>query len=116
MPKFSPIPLGSDNGFPEVAMNSSNDSGLHLYVVHPDVVSLPSEGKVTFYFKRGPITLKEGREEEGASASVDLTLTEICCVEECEVEEKSAPKSAEYAIDKLFDELRGKSEEGEEES
>lgn len=100
-----------------MAMPSGDyDEGLHLFVEHPDVVSLPEEGKVTFYFRRGPVTIKEGREDEGASASVDLTLTEICACEECEVEEKSEPKMAEHALDSLFEQLRGgKEESGEEE-
>lgn len=116
MPKFSPIPLSQDVPNPAGLMSEEYDEGLPLYVVHPDVVSLPESGKITFYFRRGPVTIKEGREDEGASASVDLTLTEICAVEECEVEEKSEPKMAEHALDSLFEQLRGgKKESGEEE-
>lgn len=115
MPKFSPIPLSQDAPNTAGLMSEGYDEGLPLFVDHPDVVSLPEEGKITFYFKRGPVTIKEGRGDEGASASVDLTLTEICAVEECEVEEKSEPKMAEHALDSLFEQLRGGKKESEEE-
>jgi hypothetical protein len=113
MPKFEAISLGSSgSNIPEVAYPSgSNEPGLHLYVDNPRVVELPEEGKITFYFKRGPITVREGVEDRPGSASADLNLTEICDVCACEAPEYSEARETENKIDELFEELRGEKEE-----
>jgi hypothetical protein len=112
MPKFEAIPLSFDG------LNSPvvPDGGLNLYVSNPKVVDLPEEGKITFKFKRGPVTLREGRGESEGTASVDLSLYEICEVEECPVTGSAEPdRETENAIDDIFESIRGKkSEESEE--
>lgn len=112
MPKFESIPLSFD-GLNSPAMP---EGGLNLYVSDPKVVDLPPEGKVTFKFKRGPVTLREGRGEQEGTASVDLSLFEICEVEECPVSGPAEPdRETENAIDEIFESIRGKGMEKSEE-
>jgi hypothetical protein len=100
-----------------VSPSGPEETGLYLFVTNPRVVELPEEGKITFVFKRGPVTLREGTEERPGSASVDLRLLEICDVCACEVEarEKGEYGESENAIDSLFESLRKEAPETEEE-
>ena len=89
----------------------SDSGGLHLYVSQPRVVELPEQGLISFYYKRGPITLVEGGEDSEGRASADLTLTEICDVCECEVPGYTEEQETESKIDEIFESLRGEKEE-----
>jgi hypothetical protein len=112
---FAPISLDNSGSLCEPC--SPPEPGKHLYLDDPRVVELPECGCITFRFKRGPVTIKEGGSGREASASADLTLTEICAVKEeasGDVEEYEKSDKVENQIDKLFEELRGK-EEAEEE-
>lgn len=118
---FDAIPLDSSGPMSPEMPSGMPESGLYLYVANPRVVELPEEGRITFSFKRGPITLKEGTEDRSGQASVDLCLKEIVEVCACEVEEgepKGEYAKSENAIDSLFESLRKEvpeSEESEEE-
>lgn len=91
--------------------------GLNLFVSHPRVVDLPEEGCITFRFRRGPAMVKEPFKGTPGSASVDLTLLEICDVkdEAMPSDDKSGRRKSEETIDKLFEEAREDEEEDDEE-
>lgn len=113
MADFDSIPLTSpsaEKAYPAgIAGNAARDSdGLHLYIDNPRVADLPKCGKITFYFERGPISLRESDGERAGSASVDLRLTEICDVEE--EKEKDTPAKAADIIDEIFESVRNKPE------
>lgn len=114
--KFDPISLagnGPNQAYPVSPASVEEAEGKFLFLEHPRVVQLPEEGKITFYFKRGPVTVREPTEHSPGSASVDLRLTEICDVCACEVETPASDaQESSKLIDELFAKVRGKKSDG----
>ena len=119
---FEPIDLSLSSRFNATTPATPFDSeGKNLYLDHPRVAELPEEGCITFKFRRGPVTLREGFSGHPGSASADLTLIEICNVKAEKVsyegpEEHEDESRTENQIDELFESLRSGSEPKEEES
>ncbi len=107
--KFEPIQLTRE--FIDLP-SPGQPEGLYLHVSDPRVVDLPREGCITFRFTRGPATITEATGDEPARASVDLQLTEICEVEETEMEDLGETKNeAAEKLDELFEKASSEEEE-----
>lgn len=117
--EFKPIRLNGEASssaqpWDSISRQSEGDGdGLHLFLSHPRAIELPKSGCITFKFARGPVTVTEAYRDRPGSATVDLTLIEICEVEEhsdSETEEASEEISehleGDDLIDRLFDEAR----------
>ena len=109
MSDYQPISLSSGENHSVYKSDSPverESDGLHLFVSNPRVVDLPEQGCITFRFKRGPLTIKEGYKGSPGSASADLTLLEICDVKD---EESPEVKESKDTIDEIFNSIRDES-------
>lgn len=113
----NPLSLNrSDSLNKAIPMSPSSDypSTPSITVEGPRALAFPEDCLVTFRVHRGQVVARSASRGQPASASVELQLIEVCCVEECEPEDKPAAPEND-PIDRLFEQALEKPDEDEDE-